>query len=133
MKYYLFKVKDSTGNEYYVLNNQYISYVGFDSQRVRSILEWNAGINPDDNEYSVLAETNYIEEIHPVERYLHQLNCDSTRFTKEEAEKLIKDVCQFYRSIDKTVYKIYYPDKNCSKCWLRENNWEGKKQFKEIK
>jgi hypothetical protein len=133
VKYYLFKVNDSLGQEYYVLNNQFIGYIGFDSNDSRRKEEHDKKIVYNNTEYVLIAQTNYIEKIHPVENYLHKLNCESTRFTKDEAEDLIKRVCQFYRNPDATIYLEYFPDKNSSECWLREKNWRAKKDFKEIK
>jgi hypothetical protein len=133
MKYYLFKVNDSLGQEYYVLNNQYIGYIGCDFNHVRSIIEHVKGLKYNETEYVLIAQTNYIEEIHPIENYLHKLNCESTRFTKEEADELIKKIPQFYRNPDNTIYLEYLPNKNSSECWLREKGWAKKKKFKEIK
>lgn len=133
MKYYLFKVKDSLNQEYYILNNQYIGYIGFDSDNVRARIENEAGLKYNQTEYVLIAQTNYIEEIHPNEKQLHLLNCGSVRFNEEEKEKLIRDFPQFYRHPDQTVYLIYYPSSNSSECWLREKGWLAKKEFKEIR
>jgi hypothetical protein len=134
MKYYLFKVKDCLNQEYYVLNNQFIGYIGFDSHDVRFIIEFNQPeFDHKKNEYVLIAETNYIEDGLPNDLYLHRLNCESKRFTKEEADELYKSVSQFYPSGSDAIYCIYYPSPNSSVCWLREKNWEKKKKFKEIK
>lgn len=133
MKYYLFKSKDSLGQEYYILNNQYIGYIGFDHDYDRARKENEAGLKYNQTEYILVAQTNWIEDIHPVERYLHLQFCSSVRFNEVGKEKLIQDVPQFYRHPDQTVYIIYYPNPNSTECWLREKDWRAKKEFKEIK
>jgi len=95
--------------------------------------EYSAGLKYNQTEYILVAQTNYIEEIHANERYLHSQFCASTRFNEEKKEKLIKDIPQFYRHPDQTVYIIYYPNQNSTECWLREKGWRAKKEFKEIK
>jgi len=117
MKYYIFRVKDSTGDEYYVLNNQYIGYIGFDSHTLRSILEYRA---KNYKKYVLYAESKMISG--KVDEKLHKLNCSSTRFTAEEINSLIKETGVFQLSKDKTTYSIYYPDKNSSLCYLKEIN-----------
>lgn len=113
MKYYIFKVLNSLGQEYFILNNKYIGYMGFDSNRLRSILEYNNGVT---KKYQL-----YASGIISDDEDLHKLNCESTRFSKEEIEALIKEYNgEFKLSKDKSWYKVYYPNKNSSESYLKE-------------
>lgn len=124
MKYYIFRVKDNLDQEYYVLNNQYIGYLGCDHKSVRSIIEWGAGENTKEKkliqQYQLYAESGCIADGSEHDAALHKLNCDSTRFTKREAQNLIHHYPEFIKSKDKAWYKIYYPNKNSTVCHLRE-------------
>jgi hypothetical protein len=53
-------------------------------------------------------------------QFCNKLNCASTRFTKEQADQLFVEVPGFWLSRDKAWYKIYYPNKNSSECYLRQ-------------
>ena len=127
MKYYIFKVLPSVGDPYYILNNQYIGYVGFDSDRVRSVLEHEAGIK---NKYQRWAESSYIKDNSPSDNVLHTLNCSSFRFDEEGAKGLVKTYKEFKRSRDKTIYTIHYPNRNSSESYLKGT---GKNKNKTIK
>lgn len=123
MKYYIFKVTDTADNIYYILNNQYIGYIDFDTERIRSLLEWNAKIEKIYQLYAVSSETGNQD--------LHKLNCDSYRFDKSEIEKLVNKTKIFKLSTDKTMYKVYFPNKNSSECYLKEIG--GEKTIKDLK
>lgn len=123
MRYYIFKVTDSTNDTYYILNNQYIGYIGFDSEIVRSTLEWGAKVKRNYQLYATSAETN--------DQSLHDLNCDSHRFNELEIKDLIKLHNIFALSSDPTVYKIYHPNKNSSECYLKEI--DGNKTIKDLR
>ncbi len=114
------------GDSYYILNNQYIGYVGFDSDRVRSLLEHSAGIK---NKYQRWAESPHIEDNSTDDASLHLLNCASTRFNDKEVKDLIVRFKQFKRSRDKTLYTIHYPNRNSSVCYLKGT---GKNENKTI-
>lgn len=123
MRYYIFKVIDSTNDTYYVLNNQYIGYIGFDSEIVRSTLEWGAKVKRNYQLYATSLETN--------DQNLHKLNCDSHRFNEAEIVKLVDDTKIFKLSTDKTLYKVYFPSRNSSECYLKEI--DGIKVIKDLK
>jgi hypothetical protein len=115
VKHVLLKVRNSIeGLEepFFQLNNIYVGYVGWDSQHVRSLLEWRGKKIPKTREFLVYAEWNgeYDSE-------LHKINCDSVRFSKSEAEKLIKKF-GFKKTNSKTWVKIKFPNKNSSKIVL---------------
>lgn len=117
MKYYLFRVKDSLGEEYYILNNQYIGYVGFDSEQIRSALEYQNKVT---KKYQLFAESDYIPDGSTIDTTLHRLNCASNRFTKEEAEQLVAGKAGFQRKKDRAWYRVYYPSRNSSASYLKE-------------
>ena len=112
MKYFIFKVTPSVGKSYYVLNNRYIGYVGFDSNHIRSILEYHAGVK---ETYQVFAVSKETEDL-----TLHKDNCVSRRFTLTEIKQLILAIPVFTKSRDKTVYAVYYPNPNNSVFYLKE-------------
>ena len=133
MLYYIFKVQDNLGQDYYILNNIYIGYVGFDSQYIRSLLEHrrfsgkkgegfvSSGYGETrrlKQKYQLIAQA-FFEDYTKAERKLHKWNCASERFAQKEIDFLIK-ICKFKRSRDKTWYKVYYPNKNSSESILRE-------------
>jgi hypothetical protein len=114
MKYYILKVTTSKPDvvpDYYVVNNQYMGYVGFDSQFLRSLLENNAKIK---NTYQVFASGEAEEK-----GSLHEAFCHDARFSKKEAEKLVKEY-SLKKCLDKTRYQVYCPNRNSSKSVLRE-------------
>lgn len=123
MKYYIFKVTDTANNNYYILNNQYIGYINFDSDRIRSLLEWNAKVKQSYCLYATSSETG--------DQDLHKLNCDSYRFNETEIKKLIIKHKIFTLSKDSSVYEVYFPDKGSSKCYLKEIG--GSKVIKDLK
>lgn len=98
MRYFIFKVHNSLNEKYYVLNNQYIGYIGFDSETYQL--------------YATSSETD--------DRELHRLNCEDYRFTLDEIKTLRKRTKIFTLSKDKTWYKVYFPSRNSSECYLKE-------------
>ena len=129
MKYYIFKVFPSKGEHYYILNNQYIGYMGHDSDRIRSLLEFEAKIKCI---YQLYAESPYISDGSEFDQILHQLNCASTRFGSKEIDVLMEKTPVFRKSKDRTFYEIYYPDRNSSRCYLRSIT-QANKGYKTIK
>lgn len=146
MKYYIFRVRDSLRQEYYIFNNQYIGYIDFDSQYMRSKAEYH-GYTEDqftealiDNgnmltidyspknkckrKYQIFAEGEVLD--HKIERKFHKMNCNSERFTLRAAEKYVKEG-GLTISDDETWYEVYYPSPNSSKCHLREVKSEENK------
>lgn len=117
MKYYLFKVFPSVGKPYFVLNNQYIGYIGFDSNRLRSILESQAKIK---YKYQLYAESPFIPDGTETDKALHHLNCTSTRFDTKTLKVLLELCPVFKKSKSRTLYEVYYPNRNSSACYLRE-------------
>jgi hypothetical protein len=115
MKYYIFRVKDDLGQDYYILNNQYIGYLGIDTNVVRSIME-----QAPERKYQLYAQSDCVEDNGLVDRELHKLNCASTRFTAKEVKALIKEMGVFKAYKGKEWYREYFPSRNSSKCWLRE-------------
>jgi len=105
VRYFIFKVNNSLDEQYYILNNQYIGYVGFDSDSHRGIIE---SYQP----YATSSETN--------DRELHRLNCESYRFTLEEIKTLRNQTKIFTLSKDKAWYQVYFPSRNSSECYLKE-------------
>lgn len=135
MKYYIFRVQDNLGQEYYILNNMYIGYVGFDSDHMRSRAEYH-GFKTDDFfkkiEDEKIVTMSYGSKSKCKRKYqlfavgdvvndedLHKWNCDSKRFSLEEAEKIAQDF-RLTLSKNTTWYEVYYPNKNSSECYLRE-------------
>lgn len=117
MLYYIFKVRTNKPNlvpDYYILNNQYIGYIGTldPINRVESILERNAGVN--ERQYQPFAKGLVAKD-----EELHELNCASKRLTLEEANALAKKY-KLTKSRDKTWYEVYFPDKHSSDSYLRE-------------
>lgn len=110
--YYIFEVNDSLGQKYYILNNQYIGYVGFDSQEFLAFLEYNAKVK---KKYKLFAKS-----LHTSNKELHELNCNSTRFSLEEINNLMDKYPIFSLSNDNTEYQVYFPNKNSSKSYLKE-------------
>lgn len=104
----------------------YIGYIGFDSQRIRSLLEHHKVPNKKKlkQKYQLIAK-EFFEDGARKEKKLHKWNCKSERFTNQEIDYLIK-VCKFKKSYDKTWYEVYYPSKNSSKSYLREIRQELK-------
>lgn len=117
MKYYIFRVKDSLGQDYYILNNQYIGYLGIDCNVIRSITEQNP-----ERKYQLYAQSDYVEDNGLIDRELHKLNCASTRFTAKEVKALVKEIGVFKLYRGKEWYKEYFSSRNSSKCWLKEIN-----------
>jgi hypothetical protein len=136
MKYYIFRVKDSLGQEYYIFNNMYIGYVGFDSNHLRSRVEHNGLTEKElmqriENEeiltfdcrdrckrqYQLFAE-GYVYD-HEIEKEFHRMNCKSKRFSLYKAKKYAK-IGNLKISKDKKWYEVYYPNKNSSESYLRE-------------
>lgn len=113
MKYYIFRVKDSVGQEYYVVNNTYLGYLMFDSNRIRSILEYNHSpkITRKYQSFAIGVVKNDSE--------LHKLFCDNERLTKKEATE-IAERFKLKLSKNKKWYEIVYPNKNSSATELRE-------------
>ena len=139
MKYYLFKVRDSLGQEYYLLNNMYIGYIGFDSDNMRSHAEYH-GCRINDffikakNERVVVLEYGTKNQCYRTyqlfasghvygeqEQQFHKWNCESKRFTLDEAKEIVKDF-ELTFSEDDTLYEVYYLNRNSSECYLREIN-----------
>ena len=112
MKYYIFKVKDSANQNYYIINNMYLGYVGFDSNEIRSILEWNAKIK---RKYKLIASGNVLSG----DSYLHRIFCDSKRFTLQQANDLIKQY-KLEKSYSRKWYQVVNPDPNSSESKLAE-------------
>lgn len=128
MKYYIFKVRthDERLPEFYIINNVYIGYVGFDSQHVRSIIE---GGNQKKFEFQHVASGDVAED-----RELHNLFCESKRLNRKSAEELIEKY-KLKPSGDSSWYKVYRPDKNSTKSHLRSvmKKKNGDTLIKEIK
>lgn len=116
MKYYIFKVranKPELVSDHYIVNNMYIGYVGFDSQHIRSILEYNAGIK---FEYSPVA----VGDITVDDSELHRLACDDDRLDEQGVYRLLNKYSDLKLVNDDTWYEVYYPKKNSSESILRE-------------
>ena len=126
MRYYIFKVNDCTGQEYYILNNKYIGYLGFDSDRLRSILEYNANVK---RKYQLFATSIEIKDSQ-CEKNLHEFNCNDRRFIKEEAIALVNSIHEFSYCDDDIWYEIYFPNKNSSDSYLKEI--DGEKTIKDL-
>ena len=121
MHYYLFKVKDNIGQEYYVINNQYIGYLGFDSNKIRRILEWSKSGENLKHQYQLVAQTGWLNNGSEKDRECHKFFCNSTRFNDKEIAKFIKNNPDFEMvNDDYTWYEEYYPDNNSSEFYLRE-------------
>jgi len=105
VRYFIFKVNNSLDEQYYILNNQYIGYIGLDGDSHRGIIE---SYQP----YATSSETN--------DRELHRLNCESYRFTLEEIKTLRNRTKIFTLSKDKALYQVYFPNRNSSNCYLKE-------------
>ena len=113
MFYYLFKVRTNKPElipDYYILNNRYIGYIGYDSYYIRSILETNAKIK---NQYQLIAIGNS-----PDFDEVHDLFCKSHRFTEEGVNEFIEKY-KFQRTKCEDWYKEYYPIKNSSETILK--------------
>jgi hypothetical protein len=121
MKYYIFRVENSIGEIYYLLNNQFIGYIGFDSNRERAEIEYKTGVK---NTYVLVGTANFNDI---KDRKYHKLNCDSHRFTNEEYQKIKND---FTLCSDPTIYEIYYPSPNSSVHYLREKGGKSTKFIK---
>ena len=117
MKYYVFKVRDSAGEEYYILNNQYIGYVGFDTNFTRSKVEYEKKIT---KKYQLYAESYYFLDNGADDQILHSLNCSSQRFNKKEIDQLLTDYYPFIKSRSRIWYRVYFPDRNSSVSYLRQ-------------
>lgn len=87
---------------------------------MRSFLENNANIK---NTYQVFASGESEEN-----GVLHEMSCGSSRFSKAEAEKLVKKY-SLKKCLDKTRYQVYYPNRNSSKSILREIRKVNEKPF----
>lgn len=111
MKYYIFQVKNSIGQIYYIVNNQYLSYVGFDSCRIRSLLEYHAKIK---KKYKLFSVGNVARDYE-----LHKIFCDDKRLTLKEVTDLTK-IYKLKKSYSKKWYQIVYPKKNSSESTLAE-------------
>ena len=117
MLYYIFKVRTNKPDiipDYYILNNRYIGYVGFDSggpqNSLRPKLEYHAKIK---NTYQLFA----MGEVKNDEK-LHKIFFESERMNFEKISKLIKKY-DFIEHEDDTWYKEYYPNKNSSQSILK--------------
>lgn len=128
MKYYIFKVTDSIKREYFIVNNVYIGYVGFDSNWLRCILEYNGKVRVEPVKYNLYAQGE-VPNGSPNERLLHKLFSGSERLAIEEVKTLCKTIPQLKKTTKKEYsvdYEIYYPQKNCSISYLREIRGELK-------
>jgi hypothetical protein len=120
MKYYIFRVTDSIGQTYFVLNNFCLGYVGFDCNRNRALTEYNSNITQ--VKYNLFAQAE-IPQGTGSDKMLHDLFCKSTRFTSEEIESLYKSVPHFAKTTEEQYsinYEIYYPNTQSSHCYLKE-------------
>ena len=116
MKYHIFKVKPSIGREYYLVNNQYVGYVGCDSSSkntIRSIIENAANITRIYQHFA-FSETDVRND-----NELHRTFCDGIRLTERQAMKLAIKF-KFKLANDPAWYEVYFPDKNSSESHLRE-------------
>lgn len=120
MFYYLFKVKTNKPHiipEYYILNNRYIGYIGFDSggpmNSLRPKLEYLAKIK---NEYKLIAKGEVSNDVE-----LHKLNCESERLDLDRSNGIIN---RYKLSLydDGRWYKEYYPFKGSSKTFLKSTD-----------
>ncbi len=112
MKYYIFQVKDSGGQNYYVINNVYLGYLGLDCNRVRSILESGAKIQ---RKYKLIASG----DVYLRERALHDLFSSDKRLTLTEANNLISNY-KLKKSYSRRWYQIVFPNRNSSESKLAE-------------
>lgn len=113
IKYYIFKVKDAIGQIYYIVQNRYIGYIGFDSQHTRSIIEYSVKSKTKAKDKYFLIAVSDKESSD-----LHKYFCENQRFTELEIKEIINKY--FFTTInDPNPYLVYYPEKNCSKSWLR--------------
>ena len=122
MKYYIFKVKNSIGQTYYIVNNCYLGYVGIECGEkvwLRSLLEHNAKIT---RQYKLFAKGNVNNHSE-----LHKIFCDNERFDKGRAIKLQKKF-KLKLSKNKDWYKVVFPDPNCSASKLEKVNKKKIKQ-----
>jgi hypothetical protein len=122
MKYYIFKVIPTLGKPYYVLNNQYIGYIGCDSNYARLEMECSAGIT---HTYQLYAQSKYLKDNSPIDHKLHTINCNSTRFSNRQINQLLRTYKVFKKTNDRTIYEEYYPVPRSSSCILR--SLDGKK------
>jgi hypothetical protein len=121
MKFYIFKVKPSVGRQYYVVNNCYLGYLGFDSDPVRSILEYNAKVTLI---YQLYASGTIKTGLAAYDLF-HNLFCTNARLSIQEARRL-----QYNHNLtlskNKKWYKIVFPNPNSSEQELREVKFVGK-------
>ena len=117
MKYYIFKVEDTLGQTYYILNNQFVGYVGFDANELRSITEHSQDV---ERKYQLFAQSDYLADWSGHDRKLHEMNCDSKRFDENSVTELMLDHPVFSLSRDLTWYEVYFPSKNSSRSYLKE-------------
>lgn len=111
--YYIFRVTDNLGSEYYVLNNEYIGYIGWAAgDRVTLIIENSQKIK---RKYQLFAKSSEVNS-----QSLHELNCENRRLTLKEANQIVTDYRAFNYVYDDTYYKVYHPDKNSTDHYLKE-------------
>ena len=109
MIYYIFEVTDSTGATYFIVNNKYIDYVGFDSDVLRSLLEHNAKVKRKYKKLAIISEDS--EE-------LHELFYKSVRLTASETIKLLNKY-KYDGFDDDAEYEVFYPNRNSSESYLK--------------
>jgi hypothetical protein len=109
MIYYIFEVTDSTGDTYFVINNRYIGYVGFDTDFLRGMLEHNANVKRKYKKIAIISEDS--EE-------LHDLFCASKRFTSLEISRLLERY-KHHTFEDDIQYEVFYPNRNSSESYLK--------------
>lgn len=126
--YYIFKVRTNKPDiikDYYILNNRYISYVGFDCQHIRSIIEHNAGLKYKFQLYATL-------EIPGDYPDLHRMFCESLRFDRHTAKRLAEQYSMI-RHKSLTWYENHFPNKGDSRSYLRESPLSKDRTLKTIK
>jgi hypothetical protein len=113
MKYYIFQVKDSVGKNYYVINNRWLGYLGFDGNYFRATME--TYIKPL-RTYKLFASGAVKGD-----QELHQRFCDSERFNLKEAKSIARRF-KLKLSRSKKWYEIVFPNPKSSESRLKEIN-----------
>jgi hypothetical protein len=118
MFYHIFRVRTNKPDivpDYYIVNNRYVGYVGYDcasKNTIRSILENSAKVSTK-LKFQLIATGGVVDG-----KELHTLFCEGERLELSGVDALITKY-KLKRTNDETWYKEYFPIKNCSKTLLK--------------